>query len=62
MWRHGLSGAKEDRDQTLGTGLKLSWQGLTEEALGGFGAVAWVSPGRILSRKISHHKALFEQL
>ena len=35
---------------------------LMEEALGGFGAVAWVSPGRILSRKISRHKALFEQL
>lgn len=57
-----MSGAKEDRDQTLGAGLKLSWQGLMEEELGGFGAVAWASPGRILSRKISHHKALIEQL
>ena len=45
-----------------GSGLKLSRQGLMEEALSGFGAVAWASPGRILSREVSNHKALFEQL
>ena len=55
-----MSALKENRGQTLGAGLKLSRQGLMEEALSGFGAVAWASPGRILSREVS--KALFEQL
>lgn len=57
-----MSALKENRGQTLGAGLKLSRQGLMEEALSGFGAVAWASPGRILSGEVSNHKALFEQL
>ena len=51
MWRHRVPGAKEN-----------SRQGSMEEALSGFGAVARASPGRTLSRTISHHKALLEQL